>query len=102
MLSCCRGVSDSWVDHLRSKKPSTWKMFGSGDSTCGVWIFYDRSELEAAVPPRRARPFPRDDSRNRNWRDFTEAGHYTMQKPNKQAQHRRNVDHTNSDVYTYR
>jgi hypothetical protein len=50
-------------------------MFGSGETTCGVWIFYDRSEFEVAAPPQRARLFPRDDSHNRNWRDFTEAGH---------------------------
>jgi hypothetical protein len=91
-------VNDSWVDHLRSKKPSTWNIFGSGDGTCSVWIFYDSSELDAVVPPQRTRLFLGDDSRNRNWRDFREAGHSTMQKPNKQAQHRRNMDHTNSDV----
>ena len=68
-------VSDSLAEHLRSKKPSTWEMFGSGETTCGVWIFYDRSEFEVAAPPQRARLFPRDDSHNRNWRDFTEAGH---------------------------
>ena len=68
-------VSASLADHLRSKKPSTWKMFGSGETTCGVWIFFDREELDAVVPPQRTRLFPGDDNQHGSWREFTEAGH---------------------------
>ena len=73
-------LSDSWAEIVRDMKPGSWSMFGSGDVTSGVWISHDNSQMETAVAGQRELIFSDDQNRNRNWREFTEAGQSTIEK----------------------